>query len=80
MNSTEILKEMKTDAEEIKLLRKEIAACKAAHSHIPESQRFINAARIREREDRLDTLLLLQEIHAYYGEEETVRCEVLAMA
>jgi len=80
MKNTNTLQEMKNDAEEIKLLRQEIAACKAAHSHILKSQKFINATRIREREDRLNTLLLLEEIHAYYGEEETVRCEVLAMA
>lgn len=80
MNITNTLQEMKNDAEEIKLLRQEIAACKAAHSHILKSQQFINATRIREREDRLNTLLLLEEIHAYYGAEETVRCEVLALA
>ena len=62
------------------VLRQEIAACKAAHGHLPQSQRFINATRVRVREEELASLAALQEIREHYGVEECVRCELLSRA
>ena len=39
------------------VLRQEIAACKAAHGHLPQAQQFINATRVRVREEELASLV-----------------------
>ena len=62
------------------VLRREIAACKAADGYLPQSQRFINATRVRVREEELASLAALQEIREHYGVEECVRCELLSRA
>lgn len=70
--------QIRKDIERVKILHREIAACKAAHVHLLPSMNPMNLRRIAEREQELDSLILLLEVYERFDVKEIITCNAMA--